>query len=56
MTTTEYKIEEAAKTNKLLRELLRTDWKTYPVNIIQVDDSIHSGLMPIVLERNNIGR
>ncbi len=54
MTTTENKLEDGTKTNELLRKLFKSDWKGYPVNIIQVDNAVNSGLMPVVFERNNI--
>jgi len=56
MTTTENKIDDAAQTNALLRQLFRSEWKDYPVNIIQVDDSVNSGLMPIIFERNKLSQ
>lgn len=51
MTTTQNKIEDAKATNALIREKLKTDWKDAPISIVQVDDSVNSGLMPILLSR-----
>jgi len=51
MTTTKHKITGAAKTNERIKERLKSDWKNAPLNVVQVDDSVNSGLMPLLVER-----
>jgi hypothetical protein len=51
MTTCGHKIESAATTAALLREKLAADWKTAPISVVQVDDSVHSDLMQILIDR-----
>jgi len=51
MTTTREKLQNAQITNSLLRQQFETNWKKYPINIIQVDDAAKSGLMPFLLNR-----
>ncbi|MEW5734843.1 MAG: hypothetical protein AB1921_08305 [Thermodesulfobacteriota bacterium] len=50
-TTTRKKIREAEKTNRLIRERLKTVWLNAPVTVVQVDDAVNSGLMPILVNR-----
>jgi len=51
MTTTKHKILKARETNVKIMERLKTDWKDAPLNVIQVDDSVNSGLMQVIIER-----
>lgn len=45
-------LTDAAKTtNEKLKEQLQTKWKDVPINIISVDDSVNSMLMPTLLSR-----
>ncbi len=51
MTTTKHKIISARKTNAEIKKRLESDWKSAPINVVQVDDSVNSGLMPVLIER-----
>ncbi|MDD5431847.1 MAG: hypothetical protein PHO70_02545 [Candidatus Omnitrophica bacterium] len=51
MTTTKHKILNARKTNPKIKKRLESDWKSAPINVVQVDDSVNSGLMPVLIER-----
>jgi len=51
MTTTKHKIVNAKMTNAEIKRLLKSDWKDAPINVVQVDDSVNSGLMPVLVER-----
>lgn len=51
MTTTKHKILKAKETNARIRERLKSDWKDAPINVVQVDDSVNSGLMPLLIDR-----
>jgi hypothetical protein len=43
------KLPDAARTNRLTKAKLQGDWKNAPVSVVQVDDSVKSGLMPAIL-------
>ena len=49
MQTAGRKVQNAVDTNALIAQKLQGDWRKYPLNIIQVDDSVNSGLMPIII-------
>jgi len=51
MTTTKHKILNARQTNAEIKKRLETDWKDAPINVVQVDDSVNSGLMSVLIER-----
>jgi len=51
MTTTKHKILKAKKTNAEIRKRLESDWKDAPINVVQVDDSVNSSLMPVLIGR-----
>lgn len=51
MTTTGHKLKAAATTNAEVREMMQTDWKDAPISILQVDDAVNSGLMPLLIEK-----
>ena len=51
MVTAGHKLTNAAVTNGKTRALLVTDWQKFPLNIIQVDDAVNSGLMPVLIDR-----
>jgi len=51
VTTTREKIRAAAQTNPLIRKRLVSTWRNAPINVVQVDDSVNSGLMPTLVER-----
>jgi hypothetical protein len=51
MTTTKHKILKARKTNAEIKKRLKSDWKDAPINVVQVDDSVNSGIMPVLIER-----
>jgi len=51
MVTAGHKLEFAAVTNNQVRTLLATSWQKFPLNIVQVDDAVNSGLMPILINR-----
>jgi len=51
MTTTKHKIVNARKTNAEIKKRLESDWKDAPINVVQVDDSVNSELMPVLIER-----
>jgi hypothetical protein len=51
MTTTKHKIKQAETTNADIREWLSSQWSDAPVNVVQADDAVNSGLMPVLIER-----
>ncbi len=51
MTTTKHKILKARETNAEILKRLQADWMGAPLNVVQVDDSVNSGLMRIMIER-----
>ena len=55
MTSTPMKILAAQNTNRYLCGLIasNTIWPTYQLNIVQVDDSTNSNLMPYIIAMNN---
>ncbi|HPS20074.1 MAG TPA: hypothetical protein PKY78_03705 [Candidatus Omnitrophota bacterium] len=51
MTTTKHKIVKARETNAEIKKRLESDWKDAPINVVQVDDSVNSGIMPVLIKR-----
>jgi hypothetical protein len=51
MTTTGHKLGTAKVTNAKVRERLQSGWKDASISVVQVDDAVHSGLMPILIEK-----
>lgn len=51
MTTTGNKLKTAKATNALVRKMIRTDWKDAPISVLQVDDAVKSGLMPLLIKK-----
>lgn len=51
MTTTKHKILDAKETNAEIKKRLESDWKDAAINVVQVDDSVNSGLMPVLIDR-----
>ncbi len=51
MTNDNTKIATAAETNPLILEQLNSAWKTAPINIVQVNDAVNSGMMPTLIPR-----
>jgi hypothetical protein len=51
MTTTKHKILAAGQTNPRIKERLKSGWRDAPINVVQVDDSVNSGLMQVLIER-----
>ena len=51
MTTTKHKILKAKETNAKIMERLKSDWRDAPLNVVQVDDAVNSGLMSVLVER-----
>ncbi len=51
MTTTKHKILKARETNAEIKRRLSSDWKNAPINVVQVDDAVNSGMMPVLIGR-----
>jgi hypothetical protein len=51
MTTTGHKLETAKKTNARVREMMQGEWKDAPISVLQVDDAVNSGLMPLLIKK-----
>ena len=51
MTTTGHKLETAKETNARVREMMQGEWKDAPISVLQVDDAVNSGLMPLLIEK-----
>ena len=52
MTTTKHKISDAFNyTNPEIKTMLEGKWQDAPINIVQVDDAVYSGLMPVMLKK-----
>jgi len=51
MTTTGHKLRAAAVTNAEVREMMQGDWKDAPISVLQVDDAVNSGLIPLLIEK-----
>lgn len=51
MTTTGTKLATAMLTNANVRKMLQTDWKDAPISVLQVDDAVNSGLMPLLIDK-----
>lgn len=52
MQTDGHKLKKAEETNERIAKKLLGDWKKYPLNIIQVDDTVNSNLMPVIITLN----
>jgi hypothetical protein len=46
------KIGDAGDTNGRVRDKLGSDWKGAPISIIMVNDTVNSGIMPLLVENN----
>ena len=45
------KIEDAARTNPITKQKLLTDWKNAPISVVEVDDSVNSDLIQVLIDR-----
>lgn len=48
------KIKSAPITNEMICQKVATDWKDAPISIIMVNDSVNSGLMPLLMLKNGL--
>lgn len=53
MVTAGHKLADAKVTNPMVLKKLQTDWADAPISVVQVDDAVHSGLMPVLIDRLN---
>jgi len=51
MTTTGDKLGTARITNARVKEMIQGEWKDAPISVLQVDDAVNSGLMPLLIEK-----
>ena len=51
MTTTGDKLGAAMATNAKIKEMMQAEWKNAPISVLQVDDAVNSGLMPLLVEK-----
>ena len=53
MVTAGHKLADAKVTNPMVLKKLQTDWADAPISVVQVDDAVHSGLMPALIDKLN---
>jgi hypothetical protein len=51
MTTTGDKPGAAMVTNAKVGEMMQTEWQDAPISVLQVDDAVNSGLMPLLIDK-----
>jgi hypothetical protein len=53
MATAGHKITVARTVNPMVMEKLKADWRDAPISVVQVDDAVNSGLMPVLIDKLN---
>lgn len=51
MTTAGNKLKTAKTTNAKVRKMIQTEWSDAPISVLQVDDAVNSGLMPLLINK-----